>query len=86
LSSDISLTVHAEFLGLPIPIPSLTEQHATVQSVEVAFGRIDQLLAEASKAALLDRLDEAILAKAFRGELVAQDDPRGSSVTTMAAE
>jgi hypothetical protein len=39
-----------------------------------AFARADRLEAEAARArALLDRLEAAILAKAFRGELVPQD-------------
>lgn len=42
--------------------------------IEAAFARIDRLTAEAARAAhLLDRLDERLLAKAFRGELVPQD-------------
>lgn len=41
---------------------------------ETAFAEIDRLAAEAAAARrLLDRLDQAILAKAFRGELVPQD-------------
>jgi type I restriction enzyme, S subunit len=39
-----------------------------------AFARVDRLEAETARArALLDRLESAILAKAFRGELVPQD-------------
>jgi type I restriction enzyme S subunit len=40
----------------------------------LAFARADRLEAEAARArALLDRLESAVLAKAFRGELVPQD-------------
>jgi type I restriction enzyme S subunit len=42
--------------------------------IDVAFSRADHLDAEEAHArALLDRLESAILAKAFRGELVPQD-------------
>lgn len=45
-----------------------------VVRIETAFARADRLEAEAARAkALLDRLEAAILAKAFRGELVPQD-------------
>ncbi len=45
-----------------------------VARLEVAFTEIDRLAAEAAAARrLLDRLDQAILSKAFRGELVPQD-------------
>jgi len=60
--------------GLPVPACSVEEQHEIVRRIETAFARIDRLTAEAARAAhLLDRLDERLLAKAFRGELVPQD-------------
>jgi type I restriction enzyme S subunit len=60
--------------GLPVPICDLEEQHEIVRRIETAFATLDHLAAETrSAAALLDRLDQAILAKAFRGELVPQD-------------
>lgn len=61
--------------GARIPTPPLAEQHEIVRRVEAAFARIDRLAAEAKRALeLVGKLDEAILAKAFRGELVPQDD------------
>lgn len=55
-------------------IPSLLEQTEIVRRIESAFAKIDRLAAEAERALeLTDRLDDAILAKAFRGELVPQD-------------
>ncbi|KZL28522.1 restriction endonuclease subunit S [Pseudovibrio sp. Ad37] len=55
-------------------IPSIPEQKEIVTRIEVAFGNIDRLAVEAERALhLVDRLDEKILAKAFRGELVQQD-------------
>jgi type I restriction enzyme S subunit len=60
--------------GLPIPVCGMAEQHEIVRRIETAFAWIDRLAAEAASArALIDRLDAAVLAKAFRGELVPQD-------------
>jgi type I restriction enzyme, S subunit len=42
--------------------------------IETVFAWIDRLASEAGNARkLIDRLDQAVLAKAFRGELVPQD-------------
>jgi type I restriction enzyme S subunit len=58
----------------PVPVPPQEHQAKLVQHIEAAFARIDRMTEEASRAAhLLDRLDERLLAKAFRGELVPQD-------------
>lgn len=58
----------------PILLPPLEEQHEIVRRIESAFAKIDRLAKEAKRALeLVGRLDEAILAKAFRGELVPQD-------------
>ena len=55
-----------------IPIPPLAEQRRIVRRIESAFARIDKFAAEAAcSTALLDRLDQATLAKAFQGELLA---------------
>lgn len=60
---------------LPAPQTSLEQQHEIVRHIESAFARIDRLAKEAKRALeLVGRLDEAILAKAFRGELVPQDE------------
>lgn len=61
--------------SINVPLPLLTEQTEIVRRIESAFARIDRLAAEARRALnLVDKLDEAILAKAFRGELVPQDE------------
>lgn len=58
-----------------VPTPPLQEQHEIVRRIEAAFARIDRLAAQAKRALeLVGKLDEAILAKAFRGELVPQDE------------
>lgn len=57
-----------------LPVPPQDEQQSILARFDAAFGRADRLEAEAARArALLDRLESAILAKAFRGELVPQD-------------
>ncbi len=59
----------------PVALPPLEEQHEIVRRIESAFAKIDRLAKEAKRAhELVGRLDEAILAKAFRGELVPQDE------------
>jgi type I restriction enzyme S subunit len=58
-----------------LPVAPLQEQHEIVRRIESAFAKIDRLAKEAKRALeLVGRLDEAILAKAFRGELVPQDE------------
>ena len=57
-----------------LPIPPLEEQKEIVRRVEKMFEKIDMIEQEYQKAAkLCDRLEQATLAKAFRGELVPQD-------------
>jgi type I restriction enzyme S subunit len=64
----------ARFQALELPMPPLHEQATIADRLEAAFARADRLEAEAAHArALLDRLEAAILARAFRGELVPQD-------------
>ncbi|MGH0212298.1 restriction endonuclease subunit S [Sinorhizobium meliloti] len=70
--SNISASKLKEFA---FAVPPLEEQHEIVRRIESAFARIDRLAKEAKRALeLVGRLDEAILAKAFRGELVPQDE------------
>ncbi|MBS0982789.1 restriction endonuclease subunit S [Gluconobacter cerinus] len=57
-----------------LPIPSLAEQAEIVLRIETAFALIDRLAADSRSARkLVDHLDQAVLAKAFKGELVPQD-------------
>lgn len=59
----------------PVALPPIQEQHEIVRRIESAFAKIDRLAKEAKRALeLVGRLDEAVLAKAFRGELVPQDE------------
>jgi type I restriction enzyme S subunit len=55
-------------------IPSLLEQYEIVRRIETAFVWLDRITAEHANASrLLPKLNQAILGKAFRGELVPQD-------------
>ena len=59
---------------LGIPVMPAAEQVEIIQVISKSFAWIDRLAAEAASARkLIDRLDQAVLAKAFRGELVPQD-------------
>ncbi|MNQ82635.1 Type-1 restriction enzyme EcoKI specificity protein [compost metagenome] len=73
-----------------IPVPPLTEQVEIVHLVDRAFGELDRMAAEATSALrLIDRLDQAMLAKAFMGELVSQnpsDEPASVLLDRIRAE
>lgn len=59
---------------LGIPVMPHDEQHEIVRCIETAFAWIYRLATEATRARkLIDHLDQAVLSKAFRGELVPQD-------------
>jgi type I restriction enzyme S subunit len=63
-----------EIRALRIALPPVEEQREIIAGVKQALARADRLEAEATRArALLDRLESALLAKAFKGELVPQD-------------
>ncbi|WP_285712829.1 restriction endonuclease subunit S [Erythrobacter oryzae] len=60
--------------NVELPLPPIEEQAEIVRRIESAFGWLDRMAADhAAAARLLPKLDAAILAKAFRGELVPQD-------------
>lgn len=62
------------FRQLALPIAPLEEQAEIVRRIESAFRWLDRMAADHGAAArLLPKLDAAILAKAFRGELVPQN-------------
>ncbi|MGL1165465.1 restriction endonuclease subunit S [Vibrio parahaemolyticus] len=59
----------------PIRVPSIEEQKEIVRLVEQYFALADTIEAQVKKAqARVDNLTQSILAKAFRGELVPQND------------
>jgi hypothetical protein len=68
-----------DFRRLPLPIPPLAEQEEIVRRVENLFALADRLEARCGKAKTqIVRLSQSILAKAFRGELVATEATRGT--------
>ena len=68
---NISLTQCRES---KVPLPPLEEQKEIVRLVDQYFAFADTIEAQVKKAqARVDNLTQSILAKAFRGELVAQD-------------
>jgi len=70
-NQDLGLT---RMIFMTIPLPPLEEQKEIVRIVEQLFAFADKIEARYSKAkTMLDKLPQSILAKAFRGELVAQD-------------
>ena len=73
-TTNLASISQSKISGLPIPISSPQEMARIVTDIESAFTRINRVAAETACAlALLDRLDEATLAKAFRGELLPND-------------
>ena len=63
-----------------IPLPPLPEQHRIVAKIDSLFARskrarqhLEHVVQATSARKLIDKLEQAILAKAFRGELVPQD-------------
>jgi type I restriction enzyme S subunit len=73
-----------------VPVPSLEEQEAAVQMIDDALGRLERAAQEHAQATrLLNNLDQALLAKAFRGELVPQDpadEPAAALLARIRAE
>ena len=67
--------VNAEAIKrIKVQLPSIDEQHEIVRCVEALFAYADRLEARYTTARTqVERLTPALLAKAFRGELVPQD-------------
>ncbi|NOJ96594.1 hypothetical protein HMI51_27115 [Corallococcus coralloides] len=60
--------------ALVIPVPPLDEQHAIVARIDEALSRTERVMEVArEQARRLQSLEQALLSKAFRGELVPQD-------------
>ncbi|WP_238914353.1 restriction endonuclease subunit S [Achromobacter insolitus] len=63
-----------ELQNLALPLPSIAAQKERIVSIVSAFTWIDRLTGEANSARkLIDYLEQSVLAKAFKGELVLQD-------------
>jgi type I restriction enzyme S subunit len=62
------------FKDIPVALPPLSEQQEIVEQIETLFETIEQIEQQQQfTKTQLDRLNQSILAKAFRGELVEQD-------------
>lgn len=76
--------------SIVFPLPPLPEQQEIIQRIETIFKSIDRIEQEYQKALkLCERLEQAALAKAFRGELVPQDpndEPASVLLERIAAE
>jgi type I restriction enzyme, S subunit len=76
--------VNAEAIKrIEVQLPSIDEQREIVRRVEALFAYADRLEARYTAAcAQVERLTPALLAKAFRGELVSQD-PNDESASAL---
>lgn len=73
-SSGLHTLSISKVSALPIPMCGEREQAEIVCRIEHAFAWLEKITTEHARAEhLLPKLDQAILAKAFRGELVPQD-------------
>src|SRR5258708_903297 len=64
----------SKLAAFSFPLPALPEQYEIIRRIDFAFAWLDKVAAQHARAAhLLPKLDQAILAKAFRGDLVFQD-------------
>ncbi len=71
---SVSLTSIQEASAYPFLLPSVEELEEIVRRAQELFSLADQLEAKLTAARrIVDRLTPALLAKAFRGELVPQD-------------
>jgi type I restriction enzyme S subunit len=69
--------------GLLIPIPPIEEQRLALSRIEALFTEADDIEAAVAGAKhLADKLDQSILARAFRGELAPQD-PNDEPASTL---
>ena len=60
--------------AIPLPLPPVAEQRQMLTIIEEAFEMTEGLAAiQAESKSAITQLDQSILAKAFRGELVPQD-------------
>ncbi|ANL64737.1 type 1 restriction-modification system protein HsdS [Rhizobium phaseoli] len=89
-TSGVNNVNSQQLKALQLQLPPLEEQQEIVRRIDSAFANIDRLAGQAKRALeLVGRLDEAILTKAFRGELVPQDEndePAGKLLERIRAE
>ncbi|KQU94909.1 hypothetical protein ASD12_24600 [Mesorhizobium sp. Root102] len=74
-TTNLASISKSKLSAMQVPVPPFEEAMKIVRGIEFAFAKIDRLAAEARRALeLVGKLDDAILGKAFRGELVSQDE------------
>ncbi|QKK32325.1 restriction endonuclease subunit S [Rhizobium indicum] len=84
-TTNLASISKSKLSAMQVPIPPFEEAEEIVRHIESTFAKIDRLAAEARRALdLVCRLDEAILAKAFRGELVPQHEDDESAERLLA--
>jgi type I restriction enzyme, S subunit len=72
--SNVPQINNGDIAPLVIEVPPTAEQAEISRRIQASVSWIDRLASEATSARrLIDHLDQSILAKAFRGELVPQD-------------
>jgi type I restriction enzyme S subunit len=72
--SNVPQINNGDIAPLVINVPPHAEQNEIALRLQTAFSWINRLASEATSARkLIDHLDQAVLAKAFQGELVPQD-------------
>jgi type I restriction enzyme S subunit len=73
-TTSVCAIYQRSIMAAPFACPSLDEQRSIAHHVHATLNHIDRLAGQAMSARkLIDHLDQAILAKAFRGALVPQD-------------
>lgn len=73
-TTSVCAIYQRSIMAAPWVYPDEEQQRAIAGRLTAAFTRIDRLASEATSARkLIDRLDQTVLTKAFRGELVPQD-------------
>jgi type I restriction enzyme S subunit len=73
-TTSVAAIYQRSLMALPVLVPSISEQEEIINRVDSLFSLADQLEARfTSVRRIVERLTPALLAKAFRGELVHQD-------------
>lgn len=73
-TTSVCAIYQRSLMAAPFPLPTINEQKQIVRTLLISFKWLDKIASEHARAEhLLPKLDQSILAKAFRGELVPQD-------------
>jgi type I restriction enzyme S subunit len=89
-STTLPIINKGRFEKLEFPVPPLPEQHEIVRRVDALFALADRIEARFEQARQrVEKLTQAMLARAFRGELVPQDpddEPASALLDRLARE